>query len=168
MASGDPVVQFLEIMPLETTYATRTIRAGGSTPGEIIQTWDFDDTTPEYLDIKIGLAGYDATTGLTFRLEWFGNTQTTGTVQWEAAIQRGDDGGNDFDVAHTYAFNTTSVTTSITAGALDYATITFTDGADMDSLAEGEVGILRIRRNPAGTDTLTGDANLFTIRGEET
>lgn len=48
------------------------------------------------------------------------------------------------------------------AGEVSYTTVTFTDGADMDSWANGELAIVRIRRDPANAgDTITEDAQLI-------
>ncbi len=167
MASGDPVVQFLEIQFMGTSSPTPDIRTGGSTPAEKVPVLDFDDTAVEVVDYKAVLSGYGGG-GLTFRIYWSATTATSGTVQWEIAIRRIADDAEDIDGSHTYVFNVTSVTTASASGEVDYATITFTDGADMDSWAEGEIAIIRIRRNPDGTDDMTGDAELWAVVGEET
>ena len=77
MASGDPVVIFLEASPLGGSGATPDILTGGSTPAEKVKVWDFDASSVEYLDYKVQLIGYDGG-GLTFRIKWSSEDQTSG------------------------------------------------------------------------------------------
>lgn len=167
MASGDPVVQVISIMPPATLFATQDTRAGGSTPNEIVDVWDFDATTIEYLDLKCILHGYDGG-GLTFRIKWSASSATSGTTGWEIAIRRIADDAEDIDGSHTYVFNVVAATAPSVSGEVAYDVITFTDGADMDSAADGELLIARLRRNTAAPDDMTGDAELWALTGEET
>ena len=167
MASGDPVVQFLQVMPLAASFADPTVLTGGSTPAEKVNVWSFDDTSVEYLDFLCQLIGYDGG-GLTFRTRWSA-TATTGDVELGVAIRRFADDAEDLDAAHTYAFNVVDTSPPTAAGEVSYDNITFTDGVDMDSWADTEIAIVRVRRNPAGeTTSMVGDANLWSITGEET
>ena len=167
MASGDPVVQIINASAPGTLAASADIVEGGSTVKEEIPVWDFNDSAASYIDYTCRLHGYNSS-GLTFRIFWSASTAASGTVQWEIGVRRLDDNGEDMDSSHTYDYNTTSVTTADAIGEVDYATITFTNGSDMDSWADGEMAIVRVRRNPAGTDTMSGDAELWGIFGEET
>jgi len=57
------------------------------------------------------------------------------------------------------------------AGELKYDTITFTDGADMDSVTDNDFFCLTIRRDAddtSGTDSLTGDLELAAVQIRET
>lgn len=79
------------------------------------------------------------------------------TYIFEAAIRRINTGTEDLGASHAYDYN--SVTVTIPAGPPNAGipmagSISFTDGADMDSLASGEAFILRFRRN-GGTATDT-------------
>ena len=169
MASGDPVVQVLSIMPPAANAATLDTRAGGSTPAETVDVLDFDDTTVEYMDYKCVLVGYDGG-GLTFTLKWSASTATTNDVIWSAAIRRMADDAEDVDSSHTYVYNDASADTAPSAsGEISYPTIAFTDGADMDSWADGELAIVRIRRFASDSgDTMAGDAELWGWVGTET
>lgn len=162
MASGNIVGQIGDIVQPTTAFATFDTRTGASTPTENVPLYDFDDSTAEYLDIYCRLESY-AGGGLTITLDWSATTATSGDVIWGAAIRRIADDAEDMDVAHTYDFNDASADTAASAsGERSRASITFTNGADMDSLADGETFILRIRRNAAaGGDTMTGDAELW-------
>lgn len=163
-------VRILAAIPPATSYATPDSRAGGSTPAENWPVWDFDDTSIEYMDFRCRLEGYQGG-GLTFTLPWSATSATSGAVVWGAAIRRIQDDAEDIDASHSYDFNDAAADTAASAsGELSYPTITFTDGADMDSLADGEEFMLRIRRDPTnGSDNMVGDAELnYTPWGRET
>jgi hypothetical protein len=167
MASGDPVVQVLRVMPPGASAATMDARAGGSTPAESVVVYDFDASADEYIDFLCQLTGYDGG-GLTFTLPWSASSATSGQVRWEIGIRRMNDDAEDVDAAHTYEFNGTSDTCGSASGELSYPTITFTNGADMDSWADGEVAIVRVHRDyDHADDGMSGDAELWGIRGVE-
>ena len=168
MASGDVVVHILDIAPPGTLFAAVDVRVGGSTPAESIFVHDFDDTTVEYVDFKCVLIGYDGN-GLTFTLPWSATSSTTNNVRWGIGIRRIEDDAEDIDDSHTYQYNDvgTDDPAPSVSGELSYPTIAFTDGADMDSWAEGEVAIVRVRRT-AATSNMVGDAELWGLIGKET
>lgn len=167
MASGDPVVQVLEVMPTATSAATRDIRVGGSTPAEHVLVWDFDDSSDEYMDLKCQLRGYDGG-GLTFMLPWSASSATSGGVRWEVGIRRVQDDAEDIDGAHSYDYNAVTDTAPSASGELSYPTVSFTDGADMDSWADGEVAIVRVHRDyDHADDDMSGDAELWGLSGVE-
>jgi hypothetical protein len=163
MATGQIVAQVLRANPPATLYATPDSRAGGSTPAENVPVWDFDDTTAEFMDFLCYLSASYAGGGLTIVLPWSATSATTGDVLWQAAIRRVADDAEDVDTAHTYDYNSASADTAPSAsGEISYPTIAFTSGADMDSLAAGEVFILRVKRLPTdAADTMAGDAELW-------
>lgn len=168
MASGDAVVQVLQIIPPATVYATFDTRAGGSTPAEQFPVYDFDAAASEYLDFLCKLEGY-AGGGLTFTLPWSASTATADQVRWEVGIRRIADDAEDVDGAHVYDTNGVSDTCASASGELSYPTIAFANGADMDSWAEGELAFVRVYRDhDHGDDTMTGDAELWGILGLET
>lgn len=167
MASGDAVVQIQQIMPPGTTYATFDVRVGGSTPAENIPVHDFDAGASEYLDFLCKLEGY-AGGGLTFTIVWGASTATSGDVRWAIAVRRIADDAEDVDSSHTYVFNEVTDTAPSASGEYTYVTIAFTNGADMDSWAEGEMAIVRIYRDhDHGDDDMTGDAELLGLFGLE-
>ena len=74
------------------------------------------------------------------------------------------------DTSHTYDYsNSSAVAAASASGEVVYDTVTFTDGADMDSWAVGELAIVRVRRfaSDAG-DTMAGDTQLVSIEIRET
>ena len=167
MASGDVVGLIGRIIPPATSYATPDARAGGSSPAESFPVWDFDDTSAEYLDLYGVLSPSYAGGGLTIVLPWSATSATTNVVSWRAAIRRIADDAEDVDASQTYDFNSAANDTAPSAsGEISLPTITFTDGADMDSLAAGEPFVLRVGRNPtvSGGTNMTGDAELWASR----
>jgi hypothetical protein len=170
MASGDTLVVFTarDGIPTATAGASHAVLAGGSTPAEGVPVLDFDSGTDENVDFLGVLPRHYGGGGLTLALHWASGV-TSGACVWDAAIRRIADDAEDFDTSHTYDFNSVTATTASAAGEFDYATITFTNGADMDSLAVGESFILRIRRDADnGNDNMTGDARLAAIEIRET
>lgn len=167
MASGDPVVQILKVIPPGASAATMDARAGGSTPAENVMVWDFDASSDEYMDFLCALEGYDSG-GLTFTLVWSASSATSGDVVWGVAVRRIADDAEDIDTSHSYQFNTATDTAPSASGEVSYSTVTFTDGADMDSWADGELAIVRVYRDADnGSDTMAGDAELWGIVGTE-
>lgn len=155
------MVVVLSVLPPGANFAVLTRRAGGSTPAEGVNVWAFDAAAIEYLDFLCVLQGY-AGGGLTFTLPWSAASATSGTVRWGGAIRRFADDAEDLDTAHTYDFNDVDDTAPSAAGELSYPTLTFTNGADMDSVADGEVFIFRLRRNAThANDSMTGDAEAW-------
>lgn len=163
MASGKQVGTLLNVMPPSSSYATLTMRPGGSTPAESMPVWAFDASSDEYIDYYGVLDSYDGG-GLTVTLMWAADTATSGAVMWKAAIRRLQDDAEDIDTAHSYDFNSVTDTAASAAGELSYPNITFTDGADMDSAANGEAFVLRVFRDANdAADTMTGDAHLVGV-----
>ena len=109
--------------------------------------------------------------GVTLTL-WYAmaSANTTDVVIWDAAFERIADGdamgagGSDFA-----AVNSVSDTADDDADDIDPATITFTNGADMDSVVAGDPFRLKITRDADnGSDTAVGDAQLLYVEIKET
>jgi hypothetical protein len=174
MASGDTLLVMTAEHanpPNASTAAQLTVLAGTSTPAESIPVVAYDDTTQEYMDFRAVLpASYDGG-GLTVIIGYTAAETSTDVVDWEAAIRRVADDAEDLDTtAHSYDYNGVVDTAPSAVGEVAYATITFSDGADMDSLAASEYFILRVTRDPtpdSGTD-VTGDASIHFIEIRET
>lgn len=162
MATGNIVGIIGEIVQPSTLYATFDTRADGSTPVANLPVYDFDDTAAEYLDFYCRLEGY-AGGGLTITFDWSATSATTNAVLWGAAIRAIADDAEDMDAAHTFDYNNASADTAPSlSGERSRVSITFTNGADMDSAADGEPFVLRIRRLPTdAADTMVGDAEFW-------
>jgi hypothetical protein len=170
MASGAPVVQIIDVLVPAANAAQLAVRAGGSTPAERVPVWGFDGgSSDEYLDFLCRLHGYGGG-GLTFTIAYSMASATSGNVRWGIAIRRMNDASEDIDTSQTYDFNEAHEAVPGTSGAVGYMDITFTTGADMDSWADGELAIVRLKRDASDTtnDTATGDAELWGLFGKET
>ena len=169
MASGKPVVEVINALPPASSAATRDVRPGGSSPAESAEVFDFDAAADEYMDFLCRLSEDYAGGGLTFILPWSATSANSGVTRWGIAIRRIQDDAEDIDASQTYDFNEADDTAASLSGELSYPTITFTNGADMDSWAAGELAIVRVMRNADhANDTMTGDAELWGIFGKET
>jgi hypothetical protein len=144
------------MMPPATAGATFGVRTGGSSPAEQVPYYAFDAATDQYLDFYCSLVKY-AGGGLTFRIRSLADTATTGGALVALAIRRVADDVEDLDTAQTYDYNEIRIPAPSAAGELTYDTITFTAGADMDTLANEEDFILRMRRRGSDNTASTGD-----------
>lgn len=163
MASGDAVLQIGGAIGPSSSFAQQLSIAGASSPPEIVPVFDFDGGSAiEYIDFPVSLVGYGGG-GLTLYIPWAAASATTGVTRWQAAFRRIEDDAEDLDTtAFTYDFNVVDATVASAVGEVAYDQITFTNGADMDSLANLEAGILRIKRDPThANDTMSGDARLL-------
>jgi len=168
VASGDAVVEILEVIQPGTSYAQFAARAGGSSPAESLPVYAFDSGTIEYLDFICRLRGYDGG-GLTFTIAWTSATATGNNCRWSLAIRRFADDAEDVDTSQTYDYNDVDCACPSASGEIVYDNITFTDGADMDSWADTEVAIVRLRRNAShANDNMSGDAQFIALAGKET
>ena len=98
-------------------------------------------------------------------------TATTGTISLDVAFKSVTDDADDLDSKAFAAANNANPTTASATGEVDYTTITFTDGADMDSVAAGEYFRLQVLRDANGTtstDNLSGDMEFLFLEIKET
>lgn len=161
MASGQRVGTILSVNVPATLGPQLTVRAGGSTPAERTRCYGFDASTIEYLDFEVELLGY-AGGGLTIIIPWMAASATSNNARLRAAIRRIQDDAEDLDTSHTYDYNVVDATCASATGEVQYTSITFTDGADMDSWANGERAILRVSREANhANDNMAGDAQLL-------
>ena len=112
-----------------------------------------------------------ATGGITLTVVWGADTATTGNVIWGAAFRDMPDDAEDIDTtAFSYDYNASAAVAAPSAvGENSYDNITFTNGADMDSVVAGNAFILRIRRDAANAgDTMAGDSGLISLLMKET
>ena len=163
MASGDTLLIFtpLNNEPKASAYATLDLRNNHPV-------LDFNDGA-------YGDAGFTGILpraysggGLTVAVFFAMSIATSGDVFWKAQIERI---GEVLDIdANGYAgFQVIKATASETCGIPVKAEITFTDGAQMDSLVAGEPFKISIRRDGTDVnDTASGDAELLAVEIKET
>lgn len=165
MASGQTLVTFVatDNHPPASAYATPDLR--NSHP-----VLDFDAATDEDAIFSAVLPRNYAGGGVTVTVIWMATSATSGNVIWNGAFERLEAGGTDLDVdSFATAQAASAATTNATSGALTYTTITFTNGAQMDSLAVGEAFRFKVTRDANNaSDTMTGDAELVAVEIKET
>ncbi|MEK9207067.1 MAG: hypothetical protein AAB922_01195 [Patescibacteria group bacterium] len=130
---------------------------------------DFDDATDESVDFEGVLPRNYAGGGVTVYIHYC-DEAIAGVLLWQAAFERIGDGSQDIDADGFAATQSSaSLTVPATSGNVDIASIAFTDGAQIDSIAVGEAFRLRINRDANNIlDTLVGDANLLFVELQET
>lgn len=174
MASGDPLIYWnaLANEPPDADYATldTILTASTDEPDDVVPVLDFDPgATQEFASFSGVMPANYGGSGVTVTLIWSSDA-TTGNVKWDAAFKSFTDDADDIDAKAYASVNTTTVTTASAAGEPDYATITFTDGADMDSVAAGEYFRFTVTRDSAdAADTMnSNDAELWAVAIKET
>lgn len=174
MATGDTLIVFTPMnnVPPDVNFATldATLTASADTPDDNIPSLDFDaGATNEFASFLGFMPNNYAGGGLTITIMW-SSDQTSGVCRWEIALKSVSDDADDLDSKAYAAQNSGDATTANVAGEVDYFDITFTDGADMDSIAANELFWLTINRDSAdtGADTLSSDAELQMIVVKET
>ena len=166
MASGNSLIQFgpLSNEPPAAAFATLDLR-------NVHPVLDFDGSTDEEAVFTGVLPRHYAGGGLTVRTFWAFTTATTGSLRVQAAIERIDASSLDIDADSFAAFQSAGGSAPGTSGQVIAVDVAFTDGAQMDSLAAGELFRLKIRRDAdgtSGTDDITTDAELLGIAIRET
>lgn len=164
MASGNTLVVFTphDNEPPAANYATLDTRNN-------VLVLDFDDTTDESAVFSGVLPAHYGGGGLTVTLVWMATSATTGDVVWNADIERHQDDAFDIDTDGFAGANAATATTASASGEQQYSDITFTDGADMDSLVAGESFRIKITRDANnGSDDMVGDAELLRVIIKET
>lgn len=175
MASGDTLLVFtaLNAVPGDADYATfdTILTASADEPDNVIPVLDFDPgATEEYAYFTGVMPRNYGGGGVTVTLGWSSDA-TTGNVIWGVAFKSITDDADDVDSKVFAAPNESAAdATASAAGEVAYTTITFTDGADMDSVAAGEYFWIEVHRSSADvSDTMdSNDAELHFIEIKET
>lgn len=163
MASGDTLLIFtpLHNEPPATVFATLDTR--NSHP-----VLDFDADANEDAIFSAVMPQHYSGGGVTVLLHYAMATAVSLTIDWDVAFERIGDQQLDIDADSFAAVNSIDNTTVPgTSGFVDVVSVAFTDGADMDSVAAGELFRLLVRRD-AVSDDATGDAELLAVEVRET
>ena len=169
MASGDTLCTFFanNHEPLDTAPATLDTRVGATNEQHLVL--DFDASADESADFAGFMPRhYSGSTGVTVTIIWMATSATSGDCVWDVSFKRVQAETEDLDASTFAAANSVTDTANGTNGEVMYATVTFTDGADMDSVPAGEFFRLRITRNVDPSDSMTGDAELLCIEIKDT
>lgn len=174
MATGDTLLFLVPAagQPGDADYATldTILTTSADEPDHAILVLDFDPgSTEEYIYFPCFMPRHYDGGGLTVTIGWTSEA-TTGDVVWSVAFKSLSDGADNVASKAFAAPNTVTGTTDATARDINYDTVTFTDGADMDSTAAGEYFILEFSRNSSNaSDTMnSNDAELHFIEIRET
>lgn len=164
MASGNSLLTFTvqANQPPASTYATLDTRNA-----QLVL--EFDAAADEAAIFAGVMPRAYAGGGLTCNICWCADSATTGDVIWGISLERNQD---ETDTVASDSFATERTVTSAapgTAGLVQYASIAFTNGAQMDSIAVGERFRMKLRRvGSNGSDTMSGDAQALTVEVIET
>lgn len=167
MASGDTLATFFpaDNEPPASAYATFDVRNAHPT-------LDFDGSTADEEAVFTGVLPRNyAGGGLTVYCHVAFAAAISGNGRIQVGIERMDASSLDITADSFAAFQSTGVTAPGTSGQIVVGTITFTSGAQMDSLAAGEPFRLKIRRDmdgTSGTDDITTDMELLAVEVKET
>ena len=174
MSSGDALCAWraLDNEPPDADFATLDVilTASADEPDDMVAVLDFDpgSSINEFAVFASFMPDHYAGGGVTLTLVWVAEA-TTGNVKWDGAFKALADAATLLSA--TYAAIQT-VTTGVdgTARAINTSVITFTDGAQMDSVAAGEYFRLAIERDSIdGADTMnSNDAELIAVYLTET
>jgi hypothetical protein len=129
---------------------------------------DFDPTTNESAIFSAVMPRNYGGGGLTVYIHYAMSSAVANTIDWDAAFERIGDQQLDIDGDGFAAVQSVDNTTvPATSGLVDIVSITFTDGAQMDSIAVGEGFRLKVTRD-AVNDDAAGDAELVFVEIKET
>lgn len=159
MASGDSLVFVTALSATPPSANAATLDNFTGAANHVINVLDFDPgSTEESADFLCLMPRHYDGGGVTITIGWSSDA-ITGNVVWSAAFKSVSDDTDDLDTkAYAAQQDSAASATASTAGRVDYATITFTDGGQMDSVAAGEMFFLRITRSSAdANDTLNSN-----------
>ena len=152
MASGDTLIIIVPQMVEPTTADFATLDTRNEHP-----VLDFDAATNESAVFSSIMPRNYGGNGLTVYIHYAMTSGTTGNVDIDVAFERIGDQQQDIDSDGFAAVNSVdNVVVPSTAGYVDITNVTFTNGADMDSIAVGEGFRMKITRD-AASDTASGD-----------
>jgi len=165
MASGDTLLTFhpYNNEPPTGTYATLDTR--NSHP---VLDFIHSGTSENAIFSAVMPRNYAGTTGVTGYIHYSMSSAVTGTVDWDMAFERIGDQQQDVDV-NSFAAAQSVDDTDVpgVSGMVDIVSIAFTNGAQMDSVAVGELFRIMITRD-AASDDAAGDAELHAVEIKET
>ena len=162
MASGNTLVTLYpaDNEPPSSNYATLDARNGHPV-------LDFDDTTQEAAIWSFVLPRTYAGGGITVYVGSSATSATSGTIGWTVEIERVGTAQDTDSDSFASAATITAATVSGTSGIVTTSNVGITDGANIDSIAVGELCRIRVKRD-VSNDNAAGDAELHFVEIKET
>lgn len=164
MASGDTLLIITPFAnePPSSNFATLDMRNGHPV-------LNFDAGTDESAVFTAIMPRHYSGGGITAYVHWCAASATSGDVIWDVSFERIGEGQQDIDSDGFASVQSVTATAPGTSGNVDIASIAFTNGAQMDSVAVGEMFRIKVTRDANnGSDNMTGDAQLVCIELKET
>jgi len=165
MASGNTLLILgpLDNEPPSSSFATLDVR-------NLHPVLDFDGAADESAVFSAIMPRNYAGGGVTVYIHFAATSATSGNVVWTSSFERIGDGSQDIDSDSFASANTVTHATSGTSGNVEIASIAHTDGAQMDSVAAGELFRLKITRDADNaSDTVDAtDVELVGVEIKET
>ena len=163
MASGDSLLIFTPLHNEPPSSSNATLDTRNSHP-----CLDFDAASPEEAVFSAIMPRHYAGGGITVYLHYAMSSAEANTVDWDAAFERIGDQQLDIDGdSFAAAQSVDNTTVPGTSGLVDIVSVAFTNGAQMDSVAVGELFRLKVTRD-ATNDDAAGDAELLGVELKET
>lgn len=165
MASGNTLCVFTpqQNEPPSSSYATLDTRNG-------YLVLDFDADADESAIFRGFMPRHYAGGGVTVTVGWMASSASSGTISLDVSFLSVTDDADDLDTKSFATAKNANPTAASTDGEVDYVTLTFSNGAEMDSVAAGEVFFLKVTRDANGTtstDNMTGDMELVFVELKE-
>jgi hypothetical protein len=164
MASGQTLVIFTAPhgIPPASNYATQDVRGGHPV-------LDFDASTEEAIYFQGVLPNHYGGGGITADVHWMASSATSGSVVWGGSFERNHENGDDLDADSFASEQTATEAANGTSGKVVKTPITFTDGANIDSLVVGDAFRLKLARKTGNaSDDMAGDAECLAVHLRET
>ena len=164
MASGNLIAEFGPLNNEPPTTAPATFDVRNDHP-----VLDFDAAADESAIFTVIMPQHYAGGGLTVKVHYAMSTATANGVRLDVAIEKIGDEQQDIDADGFAAVQSVTDTVPATSGHVGVATVTFTDGAQMDSVVAGDAYRVKVTRDAdhAGDDA-TGDLELVGVEIRET
>jgi len=162
MASGDTLLVFT---PAAATFPASDAPTFDTRNLHLVL--DFDDSTDETCYFPGVLPRHYGGGGLTVTVVWMATTATSDGCQWEVAFERHEDDTTDLDSPDFAAVQSAASTTATVSGQSKYTSVTFTSGAQMDSLVAGESFRMSVNRDVGYGSNLSGDTELLRVEIKE-
>lgn len=163
MASGDTLLIFhpYNNEPPSSAYATLDYR-------NLHPVLDFDPATDESAVFSAVMPQHYEAGGVAVYLHFSAATASAGSIVWNSAFERIGEGIQDVDSDGFATAQSVDSDTSVTSGEVTVASLTHTDGTQMDEVAVGELFRIKITRDANnGTDIMDGDAELHAVEIRE-